>query len=215
MPAKFSPQTFLRSCPNDLLSEYFKRASCLTHIDIKSRKARDIEDILTAYNELDVVERNRIENDFRCIYDLSNVVGIQNLHRALSYQSIDFPDFGKKRCIGHKALWAFLYQGEIFHDVHKFTMPHANRTYWHTFALPKNGGYQKSKERLNALQQDVITYLKTKQWRGDLCVIERHTFEDKDFIFLYPSDYTMASMIYEKTQFKRQSVQPAGLLISP
>jgi hypothetical protein len=207
--ATYSPHGFLRQCGNVLLAEYFQRLDCLHELKIAKRKQTDVEPLIEACAALETKLRQRIEGDFHCVHDLANARGVESLHRTLQHEGGEFPDFGKQRGYHDKALWAFLHHRSLFEAVHKFTMPHASRAYWHTFAAPEGALFDNSPATQRALAASVSRYFRTLQGRGEHCQIEAHAYEGKDFVFLYPSSYFETHMLYEEQQFVRRITQPA------
>ena len=79
MSRQYSPKTFLRQVPNQLLKEYFDRRSVLSDLLWYLQGETEIERIYDSWQALPEPQRLEIEKDFRDIDEMACEEGVKAL----------------------------------------------------------------------------------------------------------------------------------------
>ncbi|MFC1792736.1 hypothetical protein ACFL3Q_04035 [Planctomycetota bacterium] len=193
----YSPKTFLRQTPNHILKEYFNRKDLLKDIDFDNLGDTEIEPIFEAMDKLDIKERNKIEAEFRQIYEMAFEKGVLVLIEEAGsvYHNIDLlPIFEPMENHYEKAFWVFLNHPLVF----EIACDLAYMDSLGSWSSRKVGAGLvpaiEEKDRQN-LADEVSKFYK-KQGRGQRCHVDNYRREqpERHCYFVFPEDYATTEL---------------------
>jgi hypothetical protein len=187
-----APQDTLRRINNVLLAVYANNRGLFPDLDIMGLKQTQIEPIYQAIQELETIQREKIEYDLRNVAIMADKRRIQQLHKALKFGGHDFPAtelYEKQRSSYDKSMWTFLHHPAIFDGVLKYSFPFTEQRHWYKF--PYLSGHPPTIDQAarDKLSHAIGRYFREYDGRGKHCKVEHHTFQDYEYLFAYPSEY--------------------------
>ena len=214
MARHFSIPSFFRQVPNALLGRYFAQQGLMGDLDFASVSETKPEAIFEAWLQLPETERNRIDAEFRVIFDLSCEKGFKAIldeaeshfhgddHSRFVDHLADLPNHY------HRAMVTFLDYDQLWNGAVQFCHADSLR-YWRK---RKNMGHAPAavdRTSVRALASSISGYFRRQEGRGNHCVVETHKRGDRDYFFAYPEDYSQQSVEWVEGEFGRRPHNPA------
>lgn len=197
MRRDYSPRTFFRQTPNALLKEYFAKKNLLGDIDFDNLGETEIDPIFEAMDKLDANNRNKIEADFRQIYQMACEKGILVLIEEAGsvFHNIDLlPVFETMKNDYERASWVFLNHPVVF----EISCDLAYMDSLGSWSSRKVGAglspAVEEKDKRN-LAEGVSEFYK-KQGRGHRCHVDNYLRQqpERHCYFVYPEDYATTEL---------------------
>lgn len=196
----YSPKTFLRQTPNSILKEYFASKNLLTDIDFLSLKETEIDTIAEALDELSDKQRNKIEGEFRQIYEMAFEKGVLILIEEAGsvFHNLDLlPIFEPMKNHYEKAFWVFLNHPLVF----EIACDLAYMDSLGSWSNRKVGAglvpavEEKDKQNL----ADGVSEFYKKQGRGRRCHVDNYLRQqpERHCYFVYPEDYATTELGFD------------------
>jgi hypothetical protein len=192
MSRQYSPKSFLRHVPNQLLKQFFERRGHLSHILWYTFNETEIDLIYRAWQTLPEQHRVDIERTFQAIDEKACEAGIKALVEEAPFHRVDLASqLDPLKGFHHKAMWAYLHYAQVFELAALFhyveRLP--NRSWVHVTHLPLTVP-DASAENLRALEGALSDYYQREQGRGRRCTVECHLRGERyHYFFAYPDDY--------------------------
>src|SRR5262249_31588455 len=115
MSHHYSPRSFLRQVPNQLLKEFFDRRGQLGHILWYLQGETEVERIYEAWQALPEPQRVEVERTFRAVEEMAGEPGIRALVEEGRSHGIDLAaELDQRDGLHHKAMWAYLWHEAVF-----------------------------------------------------------------------------------------------------
>ncbi|QOJ04361.1 MAG: hypothetical protein HRU71_13060 [Planctomycetia bacterium] len=216
MARQYSAKTFLRSVPNTMLEEYFKRRGVDLGFRWDMLRETEVNPIFEAMERLDEQVRSRIDSDFSMINDLACEGGTQAiLEDAELWNHDDWPErFSRMNNAYERAMWTFLNDPKrfqvagCFHEMDRLGG-------WRRRFVGKFLQARCDEQSLAAFQKSLRIFYR-RQGRGRHChvdVYERHDPERQCY-FAYPEDYASTDIGYdERGRFQHRARRSAFEII--
>lgn len=211
MSRDYSPKTFLRKTPNDLLKQYFESKGILAKLDFGKLGETEIDPIFEAMDELSDKQRNDIEAEFRQINELAFEKGVLLLIEEANFHSIDLlPIFKPIKNHYGRAFWVFLNHPKVFNVA--CDLAYMDRLgSWSSRKVgvglaPAVG--EKDKQKL----ADSVSEFYKKQGRGQRCHVDNYLRQqpERHCYFVYPEDYATTELGFDdKGEFYHRLRKPA------
>ncbi len=215
MSQQYSPRSFLRQVPNELLARYFHGRGLLLDVDFGRLGETEVEPIYLAWEALPEDERARVESDFQETHALACESGVKVILECGRASGEDLePLLSGLEGFHHKAFWAFLERPEVFEAASRFChVDSLYARYWR-----KRRGVPRVEPRVDAaslgeFEAAVSAYYRQKEGRGHSCRAEVYDRGDRKYFFVYPEDYATTVIEYRAGQFARRALRPAFELI--
>ena len=197
MARDFSPIRFFMHVPNPLLARFFQNQhKCLSDFDFSAleENAASAELIFGAYKTVDDAKRMEIEGECREIEQMANHSGIT----ALIKEANGFPHhdtgFSERMAqyegVHGRAMWAFLEHPRYW--LATTSILHAQNisdTYWRRRKDLPDLEPQVEQEDADRLGDVIGDYFIEKDGRGRYRKVDVFRRDDREFFFVYLSDY--------------------------
>jgi hypothetical protein len=216
MSRTYSSKAFFRQMPNALLARYFQEKELFGDLDFAAMKEGKPDELFNAWLELPDSQRNRMDTEFRDIFEMSCEKGFNAIIDEAKWKIQEASDeprtFIEKLSalsshyeramvtfLDHNSLWK---GATLFY--HADTLP-----YWRKRKnLPKRKAAvdEASLQKLAAMIRDYFHYT---EGRGKNCVVEPFRREELDYYFAYPEDYSQHTIEWNNGAFDRRPHNPA------
>ncbi len=210
---QYTPKTFFRLVPKDLLRRYFADRNELTDFPWdEAEDGGDVAPLFEAWQELPPAERAETESAFRAVWDLSSADGARILIEEGEFHQLDLATaLDALDGFQHKALWVYVEHQRVFrvaHDINHADKLH--RRYWRTRKDMPLKEPDDSTAMLEALGMAISAFYR-EQGRGYDCRVECYLRGGRrHYYFAYPSDYTDTFVGYDGSgRFVRRAQKPA------
>lgn len=220
MARQYSTKNFLRQMPNVLLARYFQGQKLFGEMDFAAMKEGQPDELFKAWLALPDSERNKMDTEFRDIFEMSCEKGFKAIIDEASWHLQETRDelqtFVEKLSAlsNHyeRAMVTFLDHNNFWRGATLFY--HADTlTYWRKRKnLPQRKAAvdKASLQQLAALIRD---YFHHTEGRGKNCLVEPFRRGKHDYYFAYPEDYSQQSIEWVNDEFGRRPHNPAFEII--
>jgi hypothetical protein len=192
MTRHYSPKSFLRQVPNQLLKEFFDRRRQLGDILWYNLRETEVELVYNAWQRLPTAQREAAEAIFRAVHEMACEGGIRALVEEGHFHQVDLAtDLEGRDGLHHKAMWAYLRHERVFEVASLLHWADTlNRRYWvRRRHLPRQAPDVSREGRLR-LADALSAYLRREQGRGHHCTVEPYLRCGRfHYVFAYPDDY--------------------------
>ncbi len=192
MSRQYSPKSFLRHVPNQLLKQFFERRGLLTNLLWFNLNETEIDLIYKSWQALPERQRVEIERIFQAVDEMACEAGIKALVQEATFHRADLAsELDRLKGMHHKAMWAYLRHEQVFELAALFHYVEClpKRSWVHVTQLPR-GAPDASPEALRGLGTRLSDYYQRQQGRGRRCTVEHHPRGGRDhYFFAYPDDY--------------------------
>lgn len=216
MPRIYSSKAFFRQMPNALLARYFQGQKLFADLDFAAMKEGKPEELFNAWLALPDSQRNRMDTEFRDIFEMSCEKGFKAIVDEAEYHLPETTDelraFVEKLSTlsNHyeRAMITFLDHNGLWKGATRFY--HADTLlYWRKRKnLPKRKAAV-DKDSLKELAALISNYFHYTEGRGKNCVVEAFRRDQLDYYFAYPEDYSQQSIEWVNGQFDCRPHNPA------
>ena len=202
--------------PNALLARYFNERGVLGDINFSAMKEGKPDELFKAWLALPDNQRNKMDAEFRDIYEISCEKGFRAIIDEAEWQMQEAPDDLKAFVEKLSALSNHYERAMItFLDFNNFWRG-ATRFY-HADTLPywrkrKNLPQRKAavdEVSLKQLAESIRYYFHHTEGRGNNCVVEPFRRGGLDYFFAYPEDYSQQNIEWVDGEFDRRPHTPA------
>lgn len=216
MVGQYSTRNFFRQIPNALLARYFNEQGLFGDIDFSAMKEGKPDELFKAWLALPDNQRNKMDAEFRDIYEISCEKGFRAIIDEAEWQMQEAPDDLKAFVEKLSALSNHYERAMItFLDFNNFWRG-ATRFY-HADTLPywrkrKNLSHNKAavdEVSLKQLAESIRYYFHHTEGRGNNCVVEPFRRGNLDYFFAYPEDYSQQNIEWVDGEFDRRPHTPA------
>jgi hypothetical protein len=216
MTGQYSAKSFFRQMPNALLARYFNERGVLGDINFSAMKEGKPDELFKAWLALPDNQRNKMDAEFRDIYEISCEKGFRAIIDEAEWQMQEAPDDLKAFVEKLSALSNHYERAMItFLDFNNFWRG-ATRFY-HADTLPywrkrKNLPQRKAavdEATLRQLAAAIRYYFHHTEGRGNNCVVEPFRRGNLDYFFAYPEDYSQQNIEWVDGEFDRRPHNPA------
>jgi hypothetical protein len=193
MTRQYSPKSFLRQVPNQLLKEYFDQRKLLPDLLWYLQGETEIGRIYDAWQALPDPQRLAVEKDFRDIDEMASEEGIKALIEEGLFHQVDLgPRLERLNGFHHKAMWAFLHCDRIFYVASLINYVDClHGRFWVRRTDVPCKAPRDSPETRQALAGALSDYYRRTQGRGHRCTVETYLRGGRQhYYFAYPDDYT-------------------------
>lgn len=206
--------------PNDLLARYFQERDLFSNIDFTSMKEGSPDELFNAWLALPAVQRNKMDTEFRDIFEMCCEKGFQAIIDEASWQfrenQDDLASFIKELSAmpNHyeRAMITFLDHHTLWRGATHFY--HADTlSYWRKRKNISNRPAAVDDNSLRQLANLVSNYFHYTEGRGRNCVVEPFRRGELDYFFAYPEDYSQQSIEWVDGEFGRRPHNPAFEII--
>lgn len=213
MANDYAPKQFIRQAEIALIREYFAARGELGGLEWDSIKEADADPIHEAWQQLPDTSLERIDSEFRNIFDLASAEGTRTLIEEGQFHRVDLkPELDAREGFLNKAFWTFLRHRGIFDVAHLLDRSdHLSRRYWR-----KRKDIPKKQPDLNPtaiteLERALSAYYRERQGRGRRCHVDMYLRGDRyHYFFAYPQDYADTFVGYDNEgKFERKRQNPA------
>jgi hypothetical protein len=216
MTRQYSTINFFRQMPNTLLARYFQGRGLFGDIDFTAMKEGKPDELFQAWLALPDIQRNKMDAEFRDIFEMSCEKGFQAIIDEANWQMREPPDaleafIEKLSALSNhyeRAMATFLEHNSFWRGAtlfyHADTLP-----YWRK---RKNLPHKKAavdEESLQQLAALIRYYFHHTEGRGKNCVVEPLRRGGLDYYFAYPEDYSQQSIEWVNGEFDRRPHNPA------
>jgi len=211
MTRAYAPKTFLRQCPNAVLKMYFETKGIGIEVDWEALTPRKVDPLFDAIEELPDAQRERVERDFRLVFEMATEKGRLLLVEQAEVFGEDLGErFADAENAYEAAMIAFLEHASIFdiascvHDI--FRMGN-----WRKRTVGERLHATDDPERIQAFEAALKRIYK-KQGRGRSCHVDRYQRRDplRFCYFAYPEDFPTSDVEFDENHnFRRVTRRPA------
>lgn len=216
MAQHYSTRNFFRQIPNALLARYFQEQGLFCDMDFSAMKEGRPDELFKAWLALPDNQRNKMDAEFRDIFEMSCEKGSKAIIDEATWQLRDTPDslttFVEKLSglsnhyeramvtfLDHNVCW----RGATFF-YHADTLSHWRKRK----NLPKRKAAV-DEASLHQLEALICNYFHHTEGRGKNCVVEPFRRGELDYFFAYPEDYSQQSIEWVNGEFGRRPHNPA------
>jgi hypothetical protein len=202
--------------PNALLASYFQERGLFGDIDFAAMKEGKPDELFKAWLNLQDSQRNKMDTEFRDIFEISCEKGCKAIIDEASWQMRETPDalqtfIEKLSALSNhyeRAMVTFLDHNHFWkgatHFYHADTLP-----YWRKRKnLPQQNAAVDGTS-LQQLAELIRNYFHHIEGRGKNCVVEPFRRGELDYFFAYPEDYSQQSVEWVNGEFDRRPHNPA------
>jgi hypothetical protein len=216
MARHYTTNDFFRQMPNALLARFFQERDLLLEFDFTAIKEGKPDTLFAAWLDLPEDLRNKLDAEFRDIFEMSCEKGFRAIIDEAEWQIQDTPDLLSAFIEALSAQPNHYYRAMLTYLDHKECWRGATRFY-HADTLPywrkrKNMGHQPAAIDDASIQQlaNLIRhYFHHTEGRGNNCVVEPLRRGELDYFFAYPEDYSQQSIEWVDGEFGRRPHNPA------
>jgi len=216
MARHYSTKDFFRQIPNILLARYFKDRELFTSLDFSAMKETKPDELFGAWLTLPDDQRNRIDAEFREIFEMSCPKGFLAIIDEAGWQLREAPEgsicfiemLSELPNHYHRAMVTFLDHHDCWRGANRFyhadSLPYwrKRRHFGHTQAAVDEA----SVKQLATLIRD---YFHHTEGRGHNCIVEPFRRGELDYFFAYPEDHSQQSIEWVNGEFGRRPHNPA------
>ncbi len=216
MTRHYSTKDFFRQMPNTLLDRYFAAKGVLSELDFAAMKDTQPKELLAAWLDLPDDKRNRMEAEFREIFEMSCEKGFCAIRDEAEWQlradPQKFTEFVEKLSAlashSERAIVTFLDHFEFWEGATLFY--HADSlSYWRKRKNLPHTPIALDMASRAELAQMISNYFHHAEGRGKNCVVELLRRGERDYFFAYPEDYSQESIEWVQGEFARRPHNPA------
>jgi hypothetical protein len=193
MSRQYSPKTFLRLLPNQLLKEYFDRRNLLSDLLWYLQGETEIQRIYDAWQGLPEPQRLAVEKDFRDVDEMACEEGVKALVEEGFFHGIDLgAELDRLDGFHHKVMWAFLRHERVFYVASLINyVDSLHGRYWVRRSDAPRKEPRDSPEARQNLACALSEHYRRTQGRGHRCTVETYLRGGRHhYYFAYPDDYT-------------------------
>jgi len=220
MSKNYSSNAFFRQMPNALLARYFQGRGLFSDLDFAAMKEGNPAELFQAWLALSASQRNKMEAEFREIFEMGSEKGFKAIIDEASWQMREAPEELKAFVERLSALSSHYERAMVVFLEHKSFWRGATRFY-HADTLTswrkrKNLPQLKAAVDQDSLQQLaalISNYFHHTEGRGKNCVVEPFRRGELDYFFAYPEDYSQESIEWVEGEFGRRPHNPAFEII--
>ena len=216
MPPHYSPRSFLRQAPKDLLARYFESRGLSFKPDFATVADTRPDPLYAAWLQFPEEQRNEMEIDFREIFKMSCRKGVQAILDETQSRRDDTPEsvtafiesLSTMPDHFHRAMATWLDHRECWREANRFYGGDAPGLW----RKRKNMGHRPAATDAASLRRlaDLIgTWFHRSEGRGSHCVVESFHRDGLDFYFAYPEDYSRLKMEWTDGEFIGRRHRPA------
>jgi hypothetical protein len=217
MTGQYSTKSFFRQMPNALLARYFNERELFGDIDFSAMKEGKPDELFKAWLALPANQRNKMDAEFRDIYEMSCEKGFRAIIDEAEWQMQEAPDdftaFVEKLSglSNHyaRAMITFLDHNSFWKGATRFYHADSLLSNWRK---RKNMSHNKAAEdeaSYKKLAELIRNYFHHTEGRGNNCVVEPFRRKDLDYYFAYPEDYSQQNIEWVDGEFDRRPHTPA------
>jgi len=217
MTGQYSTKSFFRQMPNALLARYFNEQGLFGDIDFAAMKEGKPDELFKAWLALPANQRNKMDAEFRDIYEMSCEKGFRAIIDEAEWQMQEAPDdftaFVEKLSglSNHyaRAMITFLDHNSFWKGATRFYHADSLLSNWRK---RKNMSHNKAAEdeaSYKKLAELIRNYFHHTEGRGNNCVVEPFRRKDLDYYFAYPEDYSQQNIEWVDGEFDRRPHTPA------
>lgn len=225
MSRPYSPRTFLRKVPNQLLKEYFDRRGGLAEMDFDKLAENDMGPVFDDMLKLPERVQTQVEGDFHQVNELACQAGTRTileeaairpfLHQIdakkdLAADKADWPGrFAAMKNDYERAFWTFINDIDVF-EVAGDLMEMDRIGSWQRWQVGK-GLTPAVKEKIQPFTDEICAFFRP-QGRGRCCHVENYLRQnpERHCYFVYPADYPNTEPGFdEQWAFGEQTRRPA------
>ena len=216
MPPQYSPRSFFRQAPKDLLARYFESRGLSFKPDLATVADTRPDPLYAAWLQFPEERRNEMEFDFRQIFKMSCRKGIQAILDEAQSRRDDTPESVTAFIESLSAMPDHFHRAMATWLDHRECWREANRSYggdapgW--WRKRKNMGHRPAATDAASLRRlaDLIgAWFHRSEGRGSHCVVESFRRDGLDFYFAYPEDYSRLKMEWTDGEFIGRRRRPA------
>jgi len=216
MARQYSTRDFFRQMPNALLARYFHKLGLLGNVDFATMKEGKPDALFTAWLTLTDNEHNKVDAEFRDIFEMSGENGFRAIIDEAEWQMQETPDALTSFIEMLSALSNHYERAMITFLEYNAFWKGATRFY-HADTLPywrkrKNLPQRKAavdEISIRHLAELIRNYFHHTEGRGKNCVVEPFRRGELDYFFAYPEDYSQQSIEWVNGEFDRRPHNPA------
>jgi hypothetical protein len=215
MARHYSPKSFFRHAPNNMLVQYFAKYGVLTEHDFSQVSETKIEPMYQAWLSLPDMQRGEMERDFREIDALACEGGVRAILDEADWHGEDLAEALSAHDGFHeKAFWVFLERPRYWPAASAFCRADGiSSSQWNECRTINHSPARVDDASIRDLERALSHYFHNKEGRGKNCSVEPYKRGKLDYFFAYPEDYAHASIEWEGTTFKRAARHPAFEII--
>jgi len=185
-------------------------------LDIKALKETKPEALFAAWLELPEDQRHGMDAEFAEIFEMSCEKGWVAIRDEAQWQmqsdplELDFfiTSMANLPSHPHRAMTTFLDHPECWKGATRFQ--HADSlAYWRKRKSLGHNPAAVDDASIQLLSDQLRTYFRHTEGRGDNCVVEPFRRGDLDYFFAYPEDYSQQSVEWVAGEFARRPHNPA------
>lgn len=216
MTGQYSTKSFFRQMPNALLARYFHEQGLFGDMDFSTMKEGKPEELFKAWLTLPVNQRNKMDAEFRDIYEMSCEKGFRAIIDEAEWQMQEAPDDltafveNLSALSNHheRAMLTFLDYNSFWKGATRFY--HADTLlYWRKRKNMLHNKAAVDEASLKQLAELIRYYFHHTEGRGNNCVVEPFRRGDLDYFFAYPEDYSQQNIEWVDGEFDRRPHNPA------
>jgi len=214
MARHYSPKSFLRQAPSELLRDYLTRKHVASRVQWRylGEREKKVDVLMQAIGAAPEKARQEIDTDFRRIYRMADEGGTQTLldEGRDVHHGVDFgADFDRMGGHLEKAFWTFLHHPDVFRVAQRFHYADQLSSWEILAGIPECDPHT-TKETAKRLEDDLAEYYWRAQARGHNCKVDHYRRESKLYWFAYPEDYAESRMVWnEKHELTSVTQRPA------
>ena len=216
MPPHYSPRSFFRRAPTDLLARYFESRGLSFKPDFAAVTDTAPDPLYAAWLQFPEEQRNEMEFDFREIFRMSCRKGVQAILDEARSRRVDTPEstaafiesLSRMPDHFHRAMATWLDHRGCWREANRLHGGDAHG-WWRK---RKNMGHRPAATDAASLRRlaDLIgTWFHRSEGRGSHCVVESVHRDGLDFYFAYPEDYSGLKMEWTNGEFVGRRRRPA------
>jgi hypothetical protein len=216
MAGQYSTRNFLRQVPNALLARYFNGRGLFGDMDFSAMKEGKPDELFQAWLALPDPQRNKMDAEFRDIFEMSCEKGFQAIIDEAGWQMRETPD-ALQTFIEKLSALSNHYERAMMTFLDHNTFWRGATLFYHADTLPywrkrKNLPQRKAAVDGASLQQLaalIRNYFHHTEGRGKNCVVEPFRRGELDYFYAYPEDYSQQSIEWVNGEFDRRPHNPA------
>jgi hypothetical protein len=220
MTRQYSTRNFFRQMPNALFARYFQEQGLFGDMDFSAMKEGKPDELFKAWLDLTDSQRNKMDTEFRDIFEMSCEKGCQAIIDEASWQMRETPDslqafIEKLSALSNhyeRAMVTFLDHNDFWKGAtlfyHADTLP-----YWRKRKNLPQREASVDMANLQELAALIRNYFHHTEGRGKNCVVEPFRRGELDYFFAYPEDYSQQSVEWVNGEFDRRPHNPAFEII--
>ena len=214
---QYSPKSFLRQVPKELLKFYFTQRGLLTALPWEALDEGEIDPIYEAWQQLPEQDRDQAEADFQAIDDIATSEGIIAIIEESQFHGHDLgSELEALEGFHHKAFWTFLEHPKVFSGASLLDqVDHMSNRYRYRRKGILKCDPDISQAAREELKQRLSAYYQAHQSRGRRCTLELYLRCGRyHYVFAYLEDYADTFIGYDHNgKLRRRPQRPAFELV--